>query len=422
MLAGRQHDRRGLRVIADVGHLINAAARAAAADRDVKAAIGADFGIGGGEAEVTFWRDKGVRCAGPAAAEFAQRHGEHATEGPIQDEQGAAIVVRELRVLVADDARRRAATKRRNDTRHVEIMIGLDPILADPAGAAAGERVHHANRPIPGERDFPLAVAVEDEEVARPVDGKVVRIAEAVGDDFASRQIGPQSQNAAGPRLLDRRTLELHVVGRDARVVADHHVPPAVGAALHGVRVVFAAGLQFQKDVGGSVGPIVGVGVPIANQAGIARADQVAAAKAHALCAAGRAVGELFVSVGDAVVIGVDQDPHVTRTGDDDATEGVEREREDVVSQLVVSVLRDGKSGRRLQVGRVVADRPVAPSGCQEHCCQEQSRDRSPVTHRVFLRGPAPKPGCSREMSERGERCCARSSLCGRTTGRQLNS
>jgi len=79
------------------------------------------------------------------------------------------------------------------------------------------------------------------------VEGEIVGVAKSVGDQFSTRQIGLEPQQHTGPRLLDRRCRQGGIGTGDLGKVPGDHIPPAVGALLNRMGVVFAAGLEAQE-------------------------------------------------------------------------------------------------------------------------------------------------------------------------------
>ena len=165
---------------------------------------------------------------------------------------------------------------------------------------------------------------------------KIVGVAESVSDDFATGQIGLQSEDDSGQRLLDGRRGFGRILVGDARVVSRVEIPPAIGASLDRVNVVFAAGFEFEEPIGWPVGSPVAIGVSITQQRAVAGAKQIPAKEEHALRAGFRSVSKRSGRVSGSVTIAVDEGFYVAGTGNYHISGGVDRHREDVVRQLVV--------------------------------------------------------------------------------------
>ena len=203
-----------------------------------------------------------------------------------------------------------------------------------------GHRLEDSRWAIPRQRNVPLTVAVKCEDVAQRVEREVVRVAESVSDDFAAGQVRFQPEDDSRLRLFDRRGCFRRVLIRDAGVVSRVEIPPAIGASLNGVNVVFAAGFEFEKTVRWPVGLPVAIGVSITQQRAVSRAEQILPQEEHALRAGFRAVSERRRRVRLSVAVRVPEGFYIAGTGNDHISRRVNRHREDVVSQFVVSKQR----------------------------------------------------------------------------------
>ena len=87
---------------------------------------------------------------------------------------------------------------------------------------------------------------VAREQVHERIDGDVVNVAQAAGDDFQLRAVGPHAGDAAAAKLQFAAIL----AGRlDEAVIADRDVDPAVDTHANAVRgVIGAAKLQIEAD------------------------------------------------------------------------------------------------------------------------------------------------------------------------------
>src|SRR5262245_48116564 len=109
---------------------------------------------------------------------------------------------------------------------------------------APGDDVIEPATLVPRQADAPLIVGVECEQLAVAVEVEVVRVAETVGDDFGIGEVGRETEDAAGNRLLNRRRVTLSVLGAEPRVIPAEQVQPTVRSAAECVRVVLTAGLE----------------------------------------------------------------------------------------------------------------------------------------------------------------------------------
>ena len=175
-----------------------------------------------------------------------------AAEGPVGQEQAAAILLRELPVPIADDAGRRAAAQVGDRGDHVgEVRRHppeRGPLRRLPAVVAAGDDVIEPAALVPRQDDAALVVGIEGEQFAVAVEVEAVGVAEAVGDDLANRS-GPAGSGGRRRRsALGSATSAGRRLRRDAGLVAAEQVEPAVRPAAEGVGVVLAAGLELVDE------------------------------------------------------------------------------------------------------------------------------------------------------------------------------
>ena len=98
----------------------------------------------------------------------------------------------------------------------------------------AGQKLKHARRPIPRQRDIPFIIAVEREQVARAVEREIVGVPKAVSEHLAAAaDVRLHAIQHAGRGLLDGRCRQGDVLGIQSGVVAGNQVPPAVGPSLN---------------------------------------------------------------------------------------------------------------------------------------------------------------------------------------------
>ena len=166
-------------------------------------------------------------------------------------------------------------------------------------------------RLVPRERDLALSVTVESVDVAEDVEVKVVGIPQPVGDDLALGHVGGEPHQRASAGGLDRGVGEGVVLLVDTRSVATDQVPPAVGALVDRMGIVFASTVQLDERLRRAVGHVVAIGIGVAQESAVSQADQVATVEEHSLGPRLRLRGVLLERFRFAIVIGIDQDADI---------------------------------------------------------------------------------------------------------------
>ena len=183
---------------------------------------------------------------------------------------------------------------------------------------------------------------------------------------------GFQPHHRPGVGVGHRRRGQGHVVPRHAGVVAGNQVPPPVRATTNRVRVVLAAGLDLQKGVRWPIRSIVPIPIPIQDQSGVTGTQQVGPVKEESLGTGLRTIRILLEAVRSSVAVLVQQDADVARPGNGNPALGIDRHRENVVTQVVVGIQFRTEAPGELQL-RCLGQRPLPDRTADEHGQEEES-------------------------------------------------
>ena len=268
---------------AGVGHAIERGLAAAAADGEIHRAVfladdrvGERHRLAGDEFLFLGLEARAVRL------EVDRPHG---AVGPVEREHGALVFRGKLRAGAEDGAGRRAGADVDGAGQRVRIIRRPAAGTGAPAVVAAADDVVDAGGHVPRRAHVPLHVGVVGEELAVGIEGDVVLVAEAAGEEldaFAVRvgfaDVAAGGEDAAGvavgvPQAGDQVVLAdgdragVVEVFRDFGVVAVGEVDRfAIRAEDDAVGAVFAAAVAFADELG-LVELVVAVGVPQAPEA-----------------------------------------------------------------------------------------------------------------------------------------------------------
>ena len=192
-------------------------------------------------------------------------------------------------------------------------MAGEEPAMVSPdpdvKGPAEG---------IPGELMIPLSVGVEGEEMAVLVEGEVVLVAEAVGNDLALFSIRGDTKDGPLGGIGDGRGSGSDVALSDVGVIAAGDIKPPVGTAPDPVRPVFPSSPgEFIKQFG--ISPresLARLGAVKENALGL-DAEKIVSVPEKAVWVAGL-VEDDHGLVGCSILVSVEKDLDVSGTGDSD--------------------------------------------------------------------------------------------------------
>ncbi len=145
------------------------------------------------------------------------------------------------------------------------------------------------------------------------------------------------------------------------------------------MRVVFAARLDLQQDLGRAIRAIVAVAISITQQAAVARTQKVRSVKEKTLGTRRRSIGELLERFRPPVAVCIGQNANVPGAGHDRTTLRVNRQAKGVVSQFVVGHLRNHET-----LGHGQSQRFVGAHRWPKH--DEQSRGDEHETQHGRLR------------------------------------
>ena len=196
-------------------------------------------------------------------------------------------------------------------------------------------------RRVPGQEEIAFHIAVVGEDVTEPVEIEVVRVAEAVRNDFRIPAIRRQTQQASRFRLANRRVRQRDVLLTEAGVVAADEIPPAVRPFAHRVTAMLGE-MEREKFLRRTVRFAIAIAIVITRKPAVTGEVEIVPVKAHSH-PAGFRLGEQSRLVRSAVAVGVLKNPDPAWTGDHDAPARIERHRVDVIGQIRIRVKRDAK-------------------------------------------------------------------------------
>src|SRR5687768_4046185 len=146
---------------------------------------------------------------------------------------------------------------------------------------AAMRDVVNARRRVPRQEIIGLNVAVVREDVAERIKIEVVRIAEAVRDDFAIAPVGSDSQERSGFGAPNRRPSQARMFVRYGGFISDNDIEPAVRPFPDGMPAMFEK-LHREQALGWAIGHTVAVSIVISKQPAISNEVKRWPVKAHA--------------------------------------------------------------------------------------------------------------------------------------------
>ena len=301
--------------------MINRAAGFASANRDKERTVRRHGHVRWRETVRADGFEKNFRLCFVAAAVRLEREKVNLAEGPIQNEQAVAIAFRKLVVPIAGHAGWRTTSDRPEKINCVRVIIGPVPTpfpaVQSPAVMTAKRDLIEPRRRVPGQEEIALHVAVVGEDVAEPVEIEVVRVPEAVRDDFRMPAIRRQAQQASRFRLANRRVRQRDVLLTEAGVVAADQVPPAVRPFAHRMTAMLGE-MEREKFLRRTVRFAIAIAIVITRKPAVTGEVEIVPVKAHSH-PAGFRLAKQRGFVRPAVAISVLQNPDPARTGDHDA-------------------------------------------------------------------------------------------------------
>lgn len=200
-----------------VAETVQAGLDAAAAGDEVERAIRADSAVGEVEGPTL---DDRFQVGHVGSADGTEVEGEDAAEAPIEGEQGPLVALGEAGAGAEGDAGGGTQADIGDTWEGIGVISGpfagafTEPVID------AGEAMEDPVGPVPGEAPVAFHVAVEGEELAVGVEGDVVGIAEAGGEEFGFGAIWVHAEDEAA-RWLAAGSEPVPVVdGREGEVDA----------------------------------------------------------------------------------------------------------------------------------------------------------------------------------------------------------